>query len=333
LGVSVILPVFNSERTLKECLSSIELQEYPKDLLQIIIVDGGSTDSTLRIATHALNSTIVQNPRRTGEAGKAIGVQWAGNEILAFIDSDNVLSDKLWLRKMTKPFSDLSIVASEPLYYSHRRHDPVITRYCALIGANDPLTVYLGNHDRYCYFRRTWTGVPVEQKDCGEYLSVKLKGRILPTFGANGFLVRRDIVREFGATSFLFDVDLVQHLARAGNLSLAKVKIGVIHLFASSLGLFMRKTYRRARDYWFYSATGARSYPWTDQSRVKLLKFVLFSITFIPTAEDARRGYESAPDTAWFFHPFASFIVLWAYSVSLVTNMGTILRGRRARLQ
>ena len=332
-GVSIILPVFNSERTLNECLSSIENQEYPRDLVQIVIVDGGSTDSTLAIARQIGNSTMVRNRQRTGEAGKALGVRCADNEIFAFIDSDNVLDDPLWLQKMVKPFSNFNIVASEPLYYSHRHGDPVIPRYCALIGANDPLTVYLGNHDRYCYFKKTWTGVAVEQRDCGEYLLVKLKGRILPTFGANGFLVRGDAVRAFGAKHFLFDVDLVQHLAKNGDLSIAKVKIGVVHLFASSLSLFIRKSYRRARDYWFYSAIGERSYPWKDQSRVRLLKFVLFSITFFPTAKDACTGYKSSPDASWFFHPLACFLVLCVYSASLVTNIGTSVRGTKARLR
>ncbi len=330
LGISVILPVFNSQRTLSECLSSIDEQDYPKDLVQMVIVDGGSTDSTLTIARQAEGATIVRNWRRTGEAGKALGVKCAHNEIFAFIDSDNVLDDPLWFRKMTKPFSDLKIVASEPLYYSRRQRDPAITRYCALIGANDPLAVYLGNHDRYCYFKRRWTGIAVEQKDNGEYLSVSLKGRILPTFGANGFLVRGDIVRRLVPNHFLFDIDLVQELARKGDFSIAKVKIGVVHLFASSLTLFVRKSYRRARDYWFYSRKGARSYQWKEQSRLQLLKFVLFSITIVPMAKDACTGYKSSPDTSWFFHPLACFLVLWVYSATFMTNLRTSLSGTRA---
>lgn len=43
---------------------------------------------------------IFPNPLRTGEAGKAIGVKEAKNEIIALIDSDNLLPQRDWLLKM-----------------------------------------------------------------------------------------------------------------------------------------------------------------------------------------------------------------------------------------
>jgi len=145
--ISIIIPVYNSARTLRECLSAIARQEFPKQLVEVIVVDGGSTDSTLQIAREMPDVKIVSNKLRTGEAGKAVGARMAKNEILAFVDSDNILDNSRWLQKMTRPFSEPNIVASEPLYFTHRLEDPAITRYCALIGANDPLTVYIGNYD------------------------------------------------------------------------------------------------------------------------------------------------------------------------------------------
>jgi len=228
--VSIIIPVYNSERTLKECLSSIAKQDFPKQLVEVIVVDGGSTDSTLQIAKEMPDVKIASNKLRTGEAGKAVGARLARNEILAFVDSDNILDSSLWLQKMTAPFSEATIVASEPLYFTHRPEDPAVTRYCALIGANDPLTVYIGNYDRYSYLKKQWTQVPVRQKDSGQYLSIELSGEILPTFGANGFLVLRKLVQGSGFRSFLFDVDFVQSLTAISGLKIAKVKLGITHL-------------------------------------------------------------------------------------------------------
>jgi cellulose synthase/poly-beta-1,6-N-acetylglucosamine synthase-like glycosyltransferase len=46
--VSFVIPTFNSERTLEECLSSISNQDYPD--MEIIVVDNGSDDKTVEIA-------------------------------------------------------------------------------------------------------------------------------------------------------------------------------------------------------------------------------------------------------------------------------------------
>lgn len=322
-SVSIVIPTFNSERTIRECISSITKQDYPKELIEIIVPDGGSTDSTLQIVSQLSDARIVTNKLRTGEAGKAVGVSCAKNEIVALVDSDNVLDDPSWLRKMTHPFSDPDIVASEPLYFSHRKTDPLVSRYCALIGANDPLTVYIGNHDRYCFFKERWTEIPLPQKDYGDYLAVEVRGRVLPTFGANGFLVLRNLVQQTGRRPFLFDIDFVHDLAGERAFHIAKVKIGITHLFAPNVGFYIRKTLRRIRDYWFYSGRGTRTYPWQDYPRAKLLKFVLFSLTVIPTLRDARRGCAVLPDRAWLFHPFGCLLVLFVYATFLMTAPGT----------
>jgi glycosyltransferase involved in cell wall biosynthesis len=319
-SVSVIVPVFNSARTLKECLASIEKQEYPRNLVEVIIVDGGSTDSTLRIAEEMPNVVIARNSLRSGEAGKATGANLAKHELLAFVDSDNVLDDPLWLQKMTRPFSDPSIAASEPLFFNHRPKDPLVTRYCALIGANDPLTVYVGNYDRFSYLRKQWTEVPVRQKDCGDYISVDLSGKLLPTFGANGFLVSKKLVHVSGQKSFLFDLDLVQTLAEGGGLRIAKVKVGITHLFAPGMNLFVKKSYRRIRDYLFYSRCGVRKYAWQSHPRIRYLKFALFSFSVVPMLRDAAKGYRELPDRAWLIHPFACFLLLTVYGAYIATT-------------
>ena len=128
-SVSIIIPTYNSAKTLALCLESIVAQEYAGDI-EIIIVDGSSTDSTLEIA-QKYTDKIYPNPLKTGEAGKAAGVKHAKNEIIALIDSDNILPSGDRLSRMTEPFRDREIAGTEPLYYSYRREDRYITRYCA----------------------------------------------------------------------------------------------------------------------------------------------------------------------------------------------------------
>ncbi|MCJ7633996.1 glycosyltransferase family 2 protein [Candidatus Bathyarchaeota archaeon] len=93
--VSVIIPTFNSERFLEKCLSSLKRQTYER--LEIIVVDDGSTDSTIGIAERQ-GCKIIKNPKVGRAAAKNEGVRHSFGEYLVFVDSDmeltpNVLSE------------------------------------------------------------------------------------------------------------------------------------------------------------------------------------------------------------------------------------------------
>ncbi|MEM0050454.1 glycosyltransferase family 2 protein [Thermofilum sp.] len=317
-SVSIVIPTYNSERTLAQCLESIARQDYPREKIEIIIADGGSKDKTLEIAKNFGVNKILHNPLRTGEAGKAVGVEVAKNEIILFQDSDNVLDGQDWLRRMVEPFEDTSIVGAEPLYYTYRKEDSLITRYCALLGMNDPLCLYLGNYDRYSYVTGKWTELLVKITDYGSYLLLELNEKNIPTIGANGFLVRREALRRVDYKPYLFDVDVVYQLIRIGQNRFAKVKIGIVHMFASNARTFMRKTYRRIRDYLFYEKRGMRNYPWRHLSRLRILKFTLYTLLLVPIVRDSIKGYKKVPDKAWLFHPLACWLTLFTYSIKFI---------------
>jgi len=261
---------------------------------------------------------ILHNPLRTGEAGKAVGVKEARNDIVALIDSDNVLDGKDWFRKMVEPFKDPSIVGAEPLYYTYRKDDPLIIRYCALIGMNDVLCLYLGNYDRYSYITGRWTELPVKTTDNGSYLLVELDERNIPTMGANGFLVRRRALQDIDYEPYLFDIDAVYQLIKKSYNKFAKVKIGIVHLFANDAGIFVRKTYRRIRDYLYYEKRKMRRYPWRRLSHLRTLKFVLYTLLIIPIAKESVKGYKRIPDKAWLFHPLACWLTLFIYGIKFI---------------
>ena len=48
--ITVVMPTYNSEHTIEKALQSIRNQTYPQDSIEILVVDGGSTDKTLSIA-------------------------------------------------------------------------------------------------------------------------------------------------------------------------------------------------------------------------------------------------------------------------------------------
>ena len=98
-GVSIIVTTFNSESTIDECLRSILELDYPKQLLEVIVIDGGSTDSTTEHAkAHPVKLISSQlNP----PAAYNLVLKTAENEIIGLIDSDAKV-EKGWLRKLVK---------------------------------------------------------------------------------------------------------------------------------------------------------------------------------------------------------------------------------------
>src|SRR5688572_14797440 len=91
-SVSVIIPAYNAEGTLADTLRSVSRQTY--ELLDIIVVDDGSTDQTARIAAKfaAGDSRIRVFTKENGGVASArnYGIGHARGEYVAPIDADDV---------------------------------------------------------------------------------------------------------------------------------------------------------------------------------------------------------------------------------------------------
>jgi len=291
------------------------MQAYPECKIELIVPEACSSDDTVAIAK-AFGAMVVTNRLVTGEAGKALGARIAQGEYILFIDSDNVLTSRDWLVKMLKPLLvDSSIVASEALYYGWDRSEPWIIRYCALMGADDPLSVYLGFYGRFSLLKQRWSDIRLDLEERGSYLVTTLRDDILPTMGANGFLIRADVLRLVNDSSYLFDVDLAHKLVRLGYKRIARVKVSVTHLYAFSFTQYIRKAYRRIRDYYLFRKLGVRLYEWHHFDRLKLAKLLLGVALLFPLFKDAVRGYRRKPDTAWFLNWPLCFFTIVVYGI------------------
>ena len=108
--ISIVIPTLNSSETLKNCLAAIHAQTFDQKRIELVIADAGSSDGTPEIARE-YGATVVENPLKTGEAGKSAGIAAAGGDIIALIDSDNILDDEQWLEKMMPALENPEVVA------------------------------------------------------------------------------------------------------------------------------------------------------------------------------------------------------------------------------
>ncbi|WP_170096224.1 glycosyltransferase family 2 protein [Haloarcula argentinensis] len=89
--VSVIIPTYNSQQTISTCLKSIQKQTYGS--IEIIVVDGGSTDSTVEICNR-YGVTVLETNLGMAAARKR-GAKHASGTWLFHVDSDMELSDRV----------------------------------------------------------------------------------------------------------------------------------------------------------------------------------------------------------------------------------------------
>jgi hypothetical protein len=88
--VSVIIPCYNAEKTLRVCLDSVFAQSHRP--FEVIVVDDASTDSSARIAGE-FPCTLIEQPANGGvSAARNTGVAASRGEVLFFLDSDVALA-------------------------------------------------------------------------------------------------------------------------------------------------------------------------------------------------------------------------------------------------
>lgn len=88
--ISVVIPTFNGERYIHECIESIQKQKMDTE---IIIIDDMSTDNTVEIAK-SYHCKIVVNKEHKGQiAGKNTGIRLANGKYWLTIDQDDMIAD------------------------------------------------------------------------------------------------------------------------------------------------------------------------------------------------------------------------------------------------
>ena len=101
--VSIIVATLNSERTIDECLKAIFELNYPKDFLEVIVVDGCSKDATVKIA-QKYPVKVISAPLNA-PAAYNYAMKMVSNDVLGFIDADAKV-EKEWLNKLVACLDD-----------------------------------------------------------------------------------------------------------------------------------------------------------------------------------------------------------------------------------
>ena len=138
--LSIIIVTRNSEKTIPKTLESIKKQKFPKNKLEVLVIDGRSTDQT-RLIVKKFGYKIIDNPQIGFVPGKHLGFLIAKGDFAMYIDSDEKLENPNSLKMKISAFlSNKKIKAVTSTGYKNPDNYPAISRYLNEFG--DPFSYF-----------------------------------------------------------------------------------------------------------------------------------------------------------------------------------------------
>jgi len=326
MKVSVIIATFNVQRTIYKCIKSILDQNYP--ILEILILDGGSTDNTFEILWSFKSpkiKIIKAGFRDNMEARRSVGFKKAKGEFILSLDSDNYLYGHDDIAKMVLPMEkDKNLAGSFSLHYFYDQQLPTFTRYISLFGNHDPVAYYLGKADRQKFTVNKWPNKSQIVRENQNWTTVKFGKTDFPTLGCNGFLMRKKFFKlDKVKPEAFFHTDVLFDLLADGRNSYAVVDAHIVHDSSPDIRRHLEKRYEymslhhislnQIRRYKVFDGNSKRDW-------LNLGKFILFTLTFVEPLFESIVGFIKVRDVAWFIHPFLCWAFLLTYAKAIINK-------------
>jgi glycosyltransferase involved in cell wall biosynthesis len=141
--VSIIIPVYNAEKYLSQAIESALQQSW--DNKEIIIVNDGSTDGSLKIANSYKNAQIkvLSTPNLGASAARNSGLKHARGEYIQFLDADDLLSnDKLKTQISALQSSPNKVAVCSTVHFTdgdlHTKNSPSLYEEAFLVNSENP---------------------------------------------------------------------------------------------------------------------------------------------------------------------------------------------------
>lgn len=325
----------NMHNLIKRCLDSIFVINYPKDRFEVICVDGGSSAETIEMIK-TFQVTLINNKKRFPEGrgmGKSQGLALARGDFIAFVDHDNMLIGKNWLREMLQPMLADHLIFGCDCRLFVRKEDKIINRYLSYIGT-DPFAADISLHGLLGLGK-------VKLKDCGEYYTTEITPEKFFIAGGNCFIYRKSALDAVGG--YTKDTDVIYQLAKIHLATLAIPKNAATHHYAVySFSNFIKKKILWAKIHVNTLAeknSAARSgtssasekevrgeFSWAPKNKKDLLQMCLKlakNFIILPNLVVGLQKTIETKDTAWLLHPIAMFVTTAIYAaVGLLSVLG-----------
>jgi cellulose synthase/poly-beta-1,6-N-acetylglucosamine synthase-like glycosyltransferase len=140
--ISVVVPAYNEQDFIGQCLEALLSQGIPKNEFEIIVSDSSSTDNTAKIAKRYADRVVTCKKVSAG-FGRNFGAKHACGEVIAFIDADT-LAGKSWLLGVKEALSEKGCVAATGPFSPLEKASFFERLYFAIWLAHIRFTITLG---------------------------------------------------------------------------------------------------------------------------------------------------------------------------------------------
>jgi glycosyltransferase involved in cell wall biosynthesis len=217
--VSIVMPAYNAERTISDCLKSLAEQDFKGDY-EVVVVDDGSTDSTPDISSRFENVRLIRQENAGPAAARNRGAKEAKGDIILFTDSDCV-PEKDWVSQMMRSFEEDPDISGVKGRYMTRQKE-LVARF-----------VQLEYEDKYDYMKRHKYIDFIDTYSAG--------------FKKGVFLQMQGYDSEF-PVACAEDVELSYRMSRQGHKMVFNPSAVVYHIHPNGLWDYLKKKYKFA--YW-----------------------------------------------------------------------------------
>lgn len=307
--ISVVIFTYNDPNGIERALDSLKRQDYPKDKLEIVVIDNGSKDDSANVARRYTRHLWI-DPSRDGPAMRARGIRRATGEYVYIVyeqDMEMVSTD--FLKQLVRPLlEEKQLIASFTREYPHPSQ-PWAVRFIAYDSIQrDPLiqsltpsiedTVIEDREDyKICYFGKRKVPPVTHMMFRKAYL-----------VDSGTWLQKRD-----------YDHDTVVKLVESGYHLFAYVPAaGIYHHHAKGLKHLLFKRLRNLRNHYFpyYKAT-KYSYLTSRTAALKIISAVIFANLLLPATIRGLIRFVKHRDWVLLMDPLITLVVtdgvLWAF--------------------
>lgn len=337
--ISIIIATYNSQKTLSLALESVRRQTYPQNRLEILIIDGGSTDQTLKIA-QKFGCRIIKNPRREPLFAKYLGFIKATGDYILYLDSDETLENSHSLKIKFNIFQkDNKIKSVIPSGYKVPKNFPDINYYINELGDPFSFFIYRLSKDANFFIKELLTKYRkvYEDKSCTVFNFYNIKPLPFLELGAMGIMtdlkyLKKNVPR---ISEYLFIASFMFYVLNSKSVNVAIAKNDAVYHYSSdTFGKYLRKIKSRIKNNVFQTAMGKAGFSGRDEFqpvwfRFKRYLFIPYSLTLFFPFIDAIYFSIIRKKFIYLIHPllciYTSILIIYYYLLKLLNMKPKIL--------